>query len=116
MPKLPAVRFSNGDLWLENFIVRDRKLTGVIDFPGAVFSDPIFEFLLSFFASPQLQGRGIETRYCRQNGYDPSILDWYHGLEYFDTWRWVLATGEGFVHHTAESLEIDLQNWLDDRM
>ena len=115
MPKLPAVRFSNGDLWLENFIVRDRKLSGVIDFPGAVFSDPIFEFLLSFFASPQLQGRGIEARYCRQIGVDPAILDWYHGLEYFETWRWVLATGEGFVHHTAESLEMDLQKWLNDR-
>ena len=108
MPKLPPVRFSNGDLWLENFIVKDRKLAGVIDFPGATFSDPIFEFLLSFFVSPELQGRGIEERYCRQIGYDPAILHWYHGLEYFDTWRWVLVTGEGFVHHTAESLENEL--------
>ncbi len=114
MPKLPPVRFSNGDLWLENFIVQDRKLAGVIDFPGAGFSDPIFEFLLSFFASPKLQGRGIEARFCRQIGVDPTILDWYHGLEYFDTWRWVLATGESFVHHTAESLELELQQWLDD--
>jgi aminoglycoside phosphotransferase (APT) family kinase protein len=114
MPKLPAVRFSNGDLWLENFIVKDRKLTGVIDFPGAVFSDPIFEFLLSFFVSPELQGRGIEERYCRQTGYDPAILHWYHGLEYFDTWRWVLVTDQSFVHHTAESLEMNLQKWLDD--
>jgi len=115
MPKLPTVRFSNGDLWLDNFIVKDRKLAGVIDFPGATFSDPIFEFLLSFFVSPELQGRGLEERFCRQIGYDPAILNWYHGLEYFDTWRWILVTGEGFVHHTAESLERDLQKWLDDR-
>jgi aminoglycoside phosphotransferase (APT) family kinase protein len=114
MPKLPPVRFSNGDLWLDNFIVRDGKLAGVIDFPNATFSDPIFEFLLSFFVTPELQGRGIEARYCRQIGYDPSILHWYRGLEYFDTWRWVLVTGEGFVHHTAESLEKDLSKWLDD--
>jgi aminoglycoside phosphotransferase (APT) family kinase protein len=115
MPELPPVRFSNGDLWLDNFIVKNGKLAGVIDFPGAAFSDPIFEFLLTFFVSPELQGRGIEERYCRKMGFDPAVLDWYHGLEYFDTWRWVLETGEGFVHHTAESLETDLRNWLDDR-
>jgi len=114
MPKMPAVRFSNGDLWLENFIVKDQKLAGVIDFANATFSDPIFEFLLSFFVAPELQGRNIEERYCQQMGYDPSILHWYHRLEYFDTWRWVLKTGEGFVHHTAESLENDLRNWLGD--
>jgi aminoglycoside phosphotransferase (APT) family kinase protein len=114
MPKMPAVRFSNGDLWLENFIAKDQKLAGVIDFANATFSDPIFEFLLSFFVAPELQGRGIEERYCQQMGYDPSIICWYHGLEYFDTWRWVLKTGEGFVHHTAKSLENDLRNWLGD--
>jgi len=114
IPELPPVRFSNGDLWLDNFIVQDRKLAGVIDFPGATFSDPIFEFLLTFFVTPELQGRGIEERFCRKIGYDPSILHWYHGLEFFDTWRWVLVTGEGFVHHTAESLEKDLRKWLDD--
>jgi aminoglycoside phosphotransferase (APT) family kinase protein len=112
MPEIPTVRFSNGDLWLENFIAKDRKLAGVIDFANATFSDPIFEFLLSFFVAPQLQGRGIEERYCQQMGYDPLILHWYHGLEYFDTWRWVLKTGEGFVHHTSESLENDMQSWL----
>ena len=77
------------------------------------FSDPIYEFLLSFFAAPELQGRGIEERYCRRIGYDPVILNWYHGLEYFDTWRWVLVTGEPFVHHNAESLQRDLRRWLD---
>jgi aminoglycoside phosphotransferase (APT) family kinase protein len=112
MPELPPVRFSNGDLWLENFIVKDQKLAGIIDFPNATFSDPIFEFLLTFFVSPELKGRGIEERYCRRQGYAPSMLHWYHGLEYFDTWRWVLKTGEGFVHHTAESLEKDLRKWL----
>ena len=114
MPMLPAVRFSNGDLWLDNFIVQDEKLAGVIDFTGAMFSDPIFEFLLSFFVAPELQGRGIEERYCRQLGYDPTILHWYRGLEYFDTWRWVLLTGEGFVHHTAKSLKKDLSKWLEE--
>jgi len=114
MPKIPSVRFSNGDLWLENFIVKDRKLVGVIDFANATFSDPMFEFLLSFFVEPELQGRGIEEQYCQHMGFNPSLLHWYHGIEYFDTWRWVLKTGEGFVHHTAESLEKDLENWLGD--
>jgi hypothetical protein len=68
---------------------------------------------LSFFVSPGLQGRGIEERYCQRIGYDPAILQWYHGLEYLDTWRWVLLTGKGFVHHTAASLEADLEKWLD---
>ena len=114
MPAFPPLTFSNGDLWLDNFLVQNRKLTGVIDFEGATFSDPIFEFLLSFFVEPRLQGRSIEERYCRQMGYDPAILHWYHGLEFFDTWRWVLETGEEFVHHTAEGLEANLQKWLDE--
>jgi aminoglycoside phosphotransferase (APT) family kinase protein len=111
-PDLPPVRFSNGDLWLDNFIVQDQKLAGVIDFQNAAFSDPIFEFLLSFFVEPKLQGRGIEERFCRRLGYDPAILHWYHGLEFFDTWRAVLKYNEPFVHHTAESLEANIKAWL----
>ena len=115
MPDLPSVRFSNGDLWLENFIVKDQRLAGVIDFANASFSDPVYEFLLSFFVAPELGGRGIEARYCRRMGYDPAMLPWYHGLEFFDTLRWVLTTGEDFVHHTKESLEADLRVWLEQR-
>jgi aminoglycoside phosphotransferase (APT) family kinase protein len=111
-PDLPPVRFSNGDLWLDNFIVQGQKLAGVIDFQNAAFSDPIFEFLLSFFVEPKLQGRGIEERFCRRLGHDPAILHWYHGLEFFDTWRAVLKYNEPFVHHTAESLEADIKDWL----
>lgn len=113
MPALPPVRFSNGDLWLDNFIVRDRKLAGVIDFQGAAFSDPVFEFLLSFFVSPELQGRGIEERFCQRIGVNPAALHWYRGLEYFDVWPWLLKTGKNFVHHTPESVETNLKQWLE---
>jgi aminoglycoside phosphotransferase (APT) family kinase protein len=112
MPVLPATRFSNGDLWLDNFIVRGKQLVGVIDFQHAGFSDPIFEFLLSFFASPELRDKGTEERYCQRMGFDPHMLNWYHGLEYFDTWHWVLKSGEPFVHHTAESLSAAAKQWL----
>ncbi len=112
MPALPALRFSNGDLYPDNMIVRERKLVGVIDFQHAGFSDPVFEFLLPFFVHPELRGRGIEERYCRRMGFDPHNLAWYHGLELLDTWHWVLKSGEPFVHHTAESLYRDLENWL----
>jgi aminoglycoside phosphotransferase (APT) family kinase protein len=111
-PEFPPLRFSNGDLWLENFMVQDKKLAGVIDFQGAAFSDPIFEFLLSFFVEPGLLGRGIEVRYCQRIGVNPAVLHRYHGLEFFDTWRWVLSSGRSFVHHIAESLENDIKNWL----
>ena len=111
-PDISPVRFSNGDLWLDNFIVQGQKLAGVIDFQNAAFSDPIFEFLLSFFVEPKLQGRGIEERFCRRLGYDPAILHWYHGLEFFDTWRAVLQYNEPFVHHTAESLVANIKSWL----
>jgi aminoglycoside phosphotransferase (APT) family kinase protein len=114
MPVLPAVRFSNGDLWLDNFIVRDGKLSGVIDFQGAMFSDPIFEFLLSFFVSPELQGRGIEERFCQRIGADAAVLHWYRGLEYFEVWHWLLKTGENFVQHTAVNVEANLKKWLDE--
>jgi len=114
MPALPAVRFSNGDLWLDNLIVRDRQLAGIVDFEGAGFSDPIYEFLLPFFVAPELRGRGIEERYCQRMGYDPDTLPWYRALECFDTWHWVLLTGEPFVHHTAESLRAALERWLDE--
>jgi len=113
-PALPALCFSNGDLWLDNFIVRDEKLAGIIDFRNAAFSDPVYEFLLSFFASPELQGHGTEERFCQRIGVDPALLHWYHGLEFFETWSWTLRTGESFVHHTTASLEKDLRNWLAD--
>jgi aminoglycoside phosphotransferase (APT) family kinase protein len=114
MPKLPAVRFSNGDLWLENIIARDRKLAGVIDFENAGFSDPIYEFLLPFFVSPGLRGRGIEGRYCERMGFDAGLLWWYRGLEYFDIWHWVKATGKPFEHYTSENLQVALESWLDE--
>jgi aminoglycoside phosphotransferase (APT) family kinase protein len=113
MPVLPPARFSNGDLWLDNFIVTDRKLAGIIDFQNAAFSDPVFEFLLSFFVSPELQGRGIEERFCQRIGINPAILHWYHGLEYFDAWPRLLKTGKNFVHHTSESVEMNLKKWLE---
>lgn len=112
LPVLPPVRFGNGDLWLDNFLVRGRQLAGIIDFANAGFSDPVYEFLLSFFVSPALQGRGTEARFCRRIGVDPALLNWYHGLEIFDTLGWVLPSGEPFVHHTRESLMRDLARWL----
>ncbi|HEY45051.1 MAG TPA: phosphotransferase [Anaerolineae bacterium] len=114
MPVLPSVRFSNGDLWLDNLIVRNQQIVGVIDFENAGFSDPIYEFLLPFFVSPGLLDRGIEERYFERMGFDPNTLPWYHALEYFDTWHWVLLKGEPFVHHTADSLRAALKQWLDE--
>jgi aminoglycoside phosphotransferase (APT) family kinase protein len=112
IPILPEARFSNGDLWLDNLIVRDRILVGVIDFENAGFSDPIYEFLLPFFVAPELRGRGIEQRYCKRMGFDADSLHWYHGLEYFDTWHWVRSTGKPFIQYNDESLSHALKNWL----
>ncbi len=80
MPILPAAQFSNRDLWLDNLIVRDRQLVGVIDFENAGFSDPFYEILLPFIVSSELRGRGIEQRYCQCMGFDDGVLYWYHGL------------------------------------
>jgi aminoglycoside phosphotransferase (APT) family kinase protein len=113
LPALPEPCFSNGDLWPDNLIVRDRQLAGIIDWALAGFSDPIFEFLLPFFLRPTLRGRGIEERYFRRMGFDPALLPWYHGLEFFDSWRWVRATGEPYEHHTDASLQADLARWLE---
>jgi aminoglycoside phosphotransferase (APT) family kinase protein len=112
MPDAPAGRFSNGDLWLDNIIVRDGQLAGVIDFENAGFSDPIYEFLLPFFNSPELRERGIEERYCRRMGFDPCVLPWYRGLELFDTWHWVAKTGKPFEQYTSEVLQEALERWL----
>jgi aminoglycoside phosphotransferase (APT) family kinase protein len=111
-PEFPKSRFSNGDLWLDNMIVQDQKLVAVIDFQHAGFSDPIYEFLLPFFVAPGLRGRAIEARYCRRMGYDPDVLPWYRALEYFDTWHWVRSTGKAFVHHTNETLQESLEDWI----
>jgi aminoglycoside phosphotransferase (APT) family kinase protein len=113
MPALPGLRFSNGDLWLENFIARDGRLAGVIDFQNAAFSDPLFEFLLSFFVSPKLHGRGIEERFCKRIGVDPAVLPWYRGFEYFDLLPWLVRTGNSFVHHTRANVEANLKQWID---
>ena len=113
MPPPPELRFSNGDLYADNLIVREQRLVGVIDFENAGFSDPMYEFLLPFFVHPELHGRGTEERYCRRMGFDPAALPWYNGLEYFDTWHWVAQTGQPFVHHTADSLCAALEHWLE---
>jgi aminoglycoside phosphotransferase (APT) family kinase protein len=114
MPPLPAPRFSNGDLWPDNFIVRDGRLAGIIDWALAGFSDPFFEFLLPFFLRPSLRGRGLEAGYCRRMGFDPDLLSWYHGLEFFDSWRWVRRIGQPYEQHTDESLAADLARWLEE--
>ncbi len=111
-PRTPPEQFSNGDLWLDNFLIRDHRLAGVIDFQHAAFSDPVYEFLLSFFVEPRLKGRGVEERYCRKLKADPQILDWYRGLELFETWEWVRRSGRPFCHHTRASLEADMVSWL----
>lgn len=112
-PGPPGDRFSNGDLWPENLLVRGRELVGIIDWQHAGFTDPIFEFLLPFFLVPTLRGRGTEEAYCRRMGFDPSVLHWYHGLEFFDSLAWVLKLGEPYEIHTAESLTDDLRRWMD---
>ena len=112
MPDLPRVRFSNGDLWLDNMIVHEHKLSGVIDFENAGFSDPVYEFLLPFFIKTDLRNRGIEGRYCQRMGFDPGMLPWYHALEYFDTWHWLVKTGQPFEKYTADGLEEILTRWL----
>ena len=76
------------------------------------FSDPVYEFLLSFFVSPELTGCGIEERFYRLVGVDPGVHHWYHGLEYFDVWSWLVKTGKTFVHHTAANVERNLKDWL----
>jgi len=113
MPPLPAVRFSNGDLWPDNFIVRDGQWAGTIDWANACFSDPIFEFLLLFFLRPEVCGRGLEERYCQRMGFDPAVLPWYRGLEYFDTWHWVAKLGAPFEQHSEATLRRDLALWLE---
>ena len=111
-PQLPEPQFSNGDLWPDNLLVLDRELVGIIDWQHAGFSDPLFEFLLPFFLVPELRGQGIEECFCDHKGIDPAVLHWYHGLEFFDSLRWVLKIGKPYEMHTAESLRVDLEKWL----
>jgi aminoglycoside phosphotransferase (APT) family kinase protein len=113
MPATPPVRFSNGDLWPENIIVRDRQLAGIIDFENAGFTDPVYEAIFPFFFALELRGRGLEERYCRRMGFDPAVLSWYRALELFDTWHWVSFKGKPFYHFTAEVLKAGLHEWLD---
>lgn len=112
-PPLPESRFSNGDLWPDNLLVRDGRLAGVIDWANAALGDPIYEFMLLFFLRPEMRGRGIEERYCRRMGFDPAVLPWYRGLELFDSWHWVRLLGEPYEQHTDESLRADLARWLE---
>ncbi len=111
IPVQPALRFSNGDLYPDNIRIKNKKISGIIDFAFAGFSDPLYEFLLPFFLHPELRGRGIEKRYCRILGIDPDALQWYHMLEYFDSLRWILKSGQNYGYHTAESIITELTRY-----
>ncbi|MGD2026453.1 MAG: phosphotransferase [Anaerolineales bacterium] len=112
LPKLPEIRFSNGDLYPENMIIRDQKLAGVIDFANANFSDPLFEFLLPMFIHPQLKGRGLEGRFCERMGIDPDGLPWYNVLEFYDLWGYLAGTQDEFAGYNASKIREILQRWL----
>jgi len=111
MPDLPPVRFSNGDLYPANFLVKDEELVAVIDFANASYSDPVFEFLLAFFIHPELRGRGIEERFCRLVGIDPAVLPWYHVLEFYDLWGYLAGTEDTFAGYDAENIRKILAKW-----
>ncbi len=115
LPPLPQLRFSNGDLYPDNFIAREGKLVGVIDFANASFGDPLFEFLLPLFIHRELRGRGLEERFCARLGIEPVGLEWYHVLEYYDLWGFLAGTKDDFVGHTAESIRETLAAWLKSR-
>jgi aminoglycoside phosphotransferase (APT) family kinase protein len=110
-PPLPPC-FSNGDLYPDNFLVRENKLAGVIDWEHAGLSDPLYEFLIVFSAHPELRGRGTEERYLRRRGFDREWLCWYRGLEYLTSWVWTLRTGQSFHRQTRDNLRHELQQWL----
>jgi len=112
IPPLPDLKFSNGDLYADNILVKDKKLSGIIDFEHAGFSDPIYEFLLTFFIHTDLRGQGIEERFCREIGYDSVYLDWYYGLEYFDIWHWVAKLKKPFEQYNEENLKQHIKIWL----
>ncbi len=112
LPPFPELKFSNGDLYADNILVKDKKLTGVIDFEHAGFSDPVYEFLLTFFIHTDLRSQGIEERYCREIKYDSTHLDWYYGLEYFDIWHWVAKLKKPFEQYNEENLREYISIWL----
>ena len=112
VPLQPEVRFSNGDLYPDNFIIKDRQLVAVIDFANAAFSDPLYEFLLPFFIHPELRGRGIEERYCARMGIDPGVLPWYHALEFYDLWGWLEGNEETFAGYNAGQIREVMAGWL----
>ena len=80
LPALPAPCFSSGDLNPKNFLVKDKTLSGILDFELAGFIDPVFEFLVPLFWYPLLLKRGLEESYFRRKGLDPKLLDWYRAL------------------------------------
>jgi hypothetical protein len=47
-------------------------------------------------------------------GFDPAALAGHHGLEFFDSLRWVLKLGQPYEIRTAESLQRDLAQWLEE--
>lgn len=112
VPPLPEVRFSNGDLYPDNFLIQDQKLVGVIDFANAGYGDPLFEFMLPMFLHPELRGRGIEERFCARMGIETVGFSWYHVLEYYDLWGFLAGTNDDFAGHTAASVRATLADWL----
>ena len=68
--------------------------------------------LLASMMTAGVAGAGIPLL-LRRMGFDPELLPWYHGLELFDSWRWVRHTGKPYEQHTDERLRGGLGRWLD---
>jgi len=112
-PPLLELRFGNGDLSTSNILVKNRKVAAIIDFEFAGYFDPMFEFLTPFNWCKELKNRGLEQEYCKMNGYNPDIIDWYRATSSFCMWLGLLADPESESEGcTAASVKKELADWV----
>lgn len=68
--------FSNGDLNPSNFLSDGRRLTGIVDFGGSCWEDPLFGFAMCARVRWQaFDGEDLARRWAVRRGFTPVALE-----------------------------------------
>jgi aminoglycoside phosphotransferase (APT) family kinase protein/8-oxo-dGTP pyrophosphatase MutT (NUDIX family) len=87
----------HGDLAAHHVMVRDRQVTGVIDWADARVGDPALDLAWALYDTPEEFAEAVATAYGVTDEELRRALDWYRLIPWYDTLWGLGPGGRGFV-------------------